>query len=291
MFDLRAIRKSLPSGDAGRGDAGRRGKTHGGKRRSALRVAVAAEALHRQEEDDLVAALSRSAVLRTQRVLMAREATTASIMLSPEHLPLPVGARVHFHLVSERIAPRESRSSLVVASVGAVAKRTDRPLVVTSRADPRGGSCEVVVLNSGDDAILNAFSIRFTVFRTTPTTDPASLSDEAACTGAWVLRDGVRWYGCASCRRRKPQGAFSQQNPANGRRNYRETMRCDDCVGSSQPVQPFESTGISALATSRGTTRSQTQQRQPQRQPQPQQSEQDLEAVEIANLFGGESLQ
>ena len=67
MFNLRAIQKSLPTGDAGC-----RGKTRGGKRRSALRGAVAAEALQRQEEDELVAVLIRSAALRTQRVLMAR---------------------------------------------------------------------------------------------------------------------------------------------------------------------------------------------------------------------------
>lgn len=232
MFDLCGIRKSLPPTNAGR-----RAKTNCSKRRSALRGAVAAAALHQQEEDELAATLSRSVALRMQRVSVARDVTTACIMLSPEHLPLPAGARVHFRLESERITPRESRSSLVVASVGSVSKHTDRPLVVKSRSDPCGGSCEIVVLNSGDVPIFNSFSMRFTIFCTASAsaTGTAGVSDDVAV-GAWVLRDGVRWYGCATCRRRKPQDAFSQQNPANGLRNYRQTMQCDDCAAGSSQV-------------------------------------------------------
>lgn len=270
MFNLRAIRKSLPSGHAGR-----RCKANGSTRRSVLRGAIATDALHRQEEDELVAALSRSAALRMQRVSMDPDESTACILLLPEHLPLPVGARVHFHLHSERIAPRESRSSLVVASIGSLGKRTDRPLVVTSRADPAGGACEVVVVNSGDEAILKAFSIRFTIFHSTSTAGQAIHSLEQAQMGAWVLRDGVRWYGCASCRRRKPQHAFSRQNPATGRRNYRQTMQCDDCAGSSQSAKP---SGLAAMSLAARPLQSQ------------QQSEEDLEAIEIASLFGGEPL-
>lgn len=263
MFDLRGIRKSLPSGEVGR-----RSKTTGSKRRSVLRGAIAATVLQRQEEDELVSALRRSAALRVQCVMMHQDVTTACVMLSPEHLPLPVGARVHFRLESERIAPRESRSSLVVASVGSLAKRTDRPRVVTSRTEPGGRLCEVVVVNSGDDPILSAFSIRFTIFRTV--TAPASLSDDMVHTGSWVLRDGTRWYGCASCRQRKPQHAFSQQNPANGLRNYRQTMQCDDCARTSQHAAPPAAVSAGASPVL----------------PTTPQSEQALEAIETATLFG-----
>ena len=274
MFNLRGIGKTLPKPSAGgdRDAVGSRGrpKTARGKRRSALRGAIAAAAL--QGEDDLCAAL-RSTGLRTQLVLMAPEVTTACVMLSPEHLPLPPGARVHFRLESERIAPRAAMASLVVASVGTVANSADRPMVVTSRADPSGGSCEVVVLNSGDEAILSSFSVRFTVFRT------AASSVAAPGAGSWVLRDGVRMYSCADCRQRKPQDEFARQNPSSGRRNYRQTLQCDDCVAAAPSAPP--------------ASVAETLQRQPcshggagGRRGRSK-SEQDLEAIESAEFFDG----
>lgn len=163
-------------------------------RRATLRGVVASVSI--DAEDDLCASLW-SATLQSQRVALAPGTSSIDVTLSPECLPIMPGGRVHFHLM----LPRSSRhdagcaatTSLVTACIGEVARCHDRPTVVSTRSCPSGGLCEVVMENSGDVPILEAFGVRFSVL-SDPSDDAQSSgwASDVQHIGGMTRRNGTR---------------------------------------------------------------------------------------------------